>query len=92
MCLVCGAGPSRLLLALAAEAELRWVCWGLLQRQLSTVSFDFGDYAAQRFACYNTYKGSMRRHCVQPPAQATSRQPEGEPSAEGPPMKQALVL
>jgi len=46
----------RLLMALTAEAELRWVVWGLLQLQLSTVSFDYADYAKQRWACFRTYK------------------------------------
>jgi thiamine kinase-like enzyme len=46
----------RLLVAFAAEAELRWVTWGLLQAKLSAVSFDYGDYAAQRWRCYGTYK------------------------------------
>lgn len=47
----------QLLVAFASEAECRWVVWGLLQQQLSSVSFDFGDYALQRWACYETYKG-----------------------------------
>ena len=50
------AFARQLLVALAAEAECRWVVWGLLQRQLSSVSFDFGDYAAQRWACFGLYK------------------------------------
>jgi choline/ethanolamine kinase len=50
------AFARRLLVAFAAEAELRWVVWGLLQQQLSSVSFDFGDYASQRWACFGLYK------------------------------------
>merc|ERR1712060_59973 len=50
-----GFFARQLLVALAAEAECRWVVWGLLQRQLSSVSFDFADYAAQRWRCYGTY-------------------------------------
>lgn len=46
----------KLLLALTAEAELRWVVWGLLQRQLSELSFDYGDYAKQRWAAFQVYK------------------------------------
>lgn len=49
------AFATRLLVALAAEAELRWVVWGLLQAQLATVSFEYGDYASQRWGCYRTY-------------------------------------
>ena len=45
-----------LLVAFAAEAECRWIVWGLLQQQLSSVSFDFGDYALQRWTCFETYK------------------------------------
>ena len=46
----------RLLLSFAAEAELRWVVWALLQSQLSTVEFDFLDYARQRWAAYGVYR------------------------------------
>ena len=51
----------RLLAALAAEAELRWVAWGLLQHQHSSVRFDYGDYAVQRWGCYATYRRWARR-------------------------------
>ena len=51
------AFATRLLVALAAEAELRWVVWGLLQQQLATISFEYGDYASQRWGCYRTYVG-----------------------------------
>jgi thiamine kinase-like enzyme len=47
---------KKLLVGFAAEAECRWVVWGLLQQQLSSVPFDFGDYALQRWACFETYK------------------------------------
>ena len=50
------AFARQLLVALAAEAECRWVVWGLLQRQLSSVAFDFDDYASQRWACFGLYK------------------------------------
>ena len=50
------AFARQLLVALAAEAECRWVVWGLLQRQLSSVAFDFDDYASQRWACFGMYK------------------------------------
>ena len=46
----------RLLVALSAENELRWVVWGLLQAQLSSMDFNYSDYAAQRWSCYCTYK------------------------------------
>lgn len=46
----------RLLVALAAEAELRWIVWGLLQAELSDADFDYHDYAAQRWRCFCTYK------------------------------------
>lgn len=51
-----GEFAERLLVAFAAEAECRWVVWGLLQRQLSTVPFDFADYALQRWACFKLYQ------------------------------------
>ena len=47
---------QRLLLAMAAEFELRWVVWGLLQKQESSVEFDFYDYALQRWDCYHQYR------------------------------------
>lgn len=51
-----GVFARQLLVAMAAEAECRWIVWGLLQMQISSVSFDFGDYAAQRWSCYSRYK------------------------------------
>ena len=39
-----------------AEAELRWIVWGLLQAELSDADFDYHDYAAQRWRCFCTYK------------------------------------
>jgi|Transcript_45201 thiamine kinase-like enzyme len=47
----------RLLIALAAEAELRWVVWGLVMwAKPPSAAFDYADYAAQRWRCYCTYK------------------------------------
>ena len=54
---------TELLLAFAAEAELRWVVWGLLQLQLSSIAFDYGDYAVQRWRCYSTYAGRLSGQC-----------------------------